>query len=95
MGPVYISFKNIKFRFLFSGLFPGHLFIAFSDSKFRRLGLLDRGFRMEGIANICFSWKSFFMNFGIDFRCFFGGLGNRFSGFLGLENRFANRRIFW
>ena len=46
---------------------------------------------MEGIAKNDLSWKSFLMNFGIDL---FGSLGDRFSDFLGLENRLENRGIF-
>ena len=64
----FLEFKMLKIRF-FSGLFPGH-FLSISESKFRRLGLPNRGFRMEGIAKIDFSWKSFLMNFGIDFYVF-------------------------
>ena len=51
-------------------LFVGVLlcyFFAIPDSIFRRLGLPNRGFRMEGIAKIDFSWKSFLNNFRILF----------------------------
>ena len=43
------------------------IFLAISDSIFRRLGLPNRGFRMEGIAKHDFSWKSFLKNVGVDF----------------------------
>ena len=55
------------FKFvLFLSLFLCY-FLAISDSIFRRLGLPNRGVRMEGIATIDFSWKSFLKNVGIDF----------------------------
>ena len=38
-------------------------------------GFLTRAFRMESIATIDFSWKSFVMNFGIEFYCFSDVLG--------------------
>ena len=49
---------------------------------------------MEGIAQIDFSRKSFFMDFGVEFCRFLEALGAVFSGFLGLENRFENRGVF-
>ena len=49
---------------------------------------------MEGIAKCGVSRKSFFIGFGVECLSFFGRLGSRFSGFLGLENRLENRWIF-
>ena len=51
---------------LFLGSFLCYLF-AISDTKFRCLGLQNRGFRNEGIAQIVFSWKSFLKTSGIVF----------------------------
>ena len=48
---------------------------SISESKFRRLGLPNRGFRIAGIAKIDFSWKSFSMNFGIDYYRLLRALG--------------------
>ena len=64
---MYISFlnpKTLKFHF-FTGLFPSH-FLSISETKFQGLGLPNRGFRMERIAKIDFSRKSFFIQFGVD-----------------------------
>ena len=66
------------------------MFLSISESAYRRLGLPDRGLRMKGIAQIGFSRKSVFMKVGIVLT----GLGDCFSDFLGLENRFVNRGIF-
>ena len=49
---------------------------------------------MEGIAKMDIARKSFFVEFGIEFCFCFGGLGNRFSGFSGLENTLENTAIF-
>ena len=38
------------------------IFLSTSASKIRRLGFSNQGFRIEGIAKIDLSWKSFFMN---------------------------------
>ena len=67
-GPVDVSFwvQNALNIILFLGLLPGH-FLAISNSNVRRLGLPNRCSRMESIAKIDFSWKSFLKNFGIDF----------------------------
>ena len=56
------------------------------DSKFKGLGLLSPGFRIEGIAktNVC-SEKSFFYRFRIVFLLLFESLGSSFSGFAALE----------
>ena len=40
-------------------------------SKFRCSKLPKRGYGMESIAKISFWWKSFLMQFGICFCCFF------------------------
>ena len=66
--------KNALF-FVCSSMFPGHFV------KFRRLGLPTRGFRLESIAKVDFSWKSFLMNFGIDLHRFLKALGTVFPIF--------------
>ena len=46
LGPVYISFlssRSLEFH-LFLGLFPGNFLLSIFESKFRRLGLPNRGF---------------------------------------------------
>ena len=58
------------------------------------MGLPSRGFRIESIAEIEFSWKSFLMKFGVDFLSFFASLGSRLSDFSSLENRLENEGIF-
>ena len=50
-------------------------FSSISESTFRRLALPNRGFRMEVIAAVDFSWKSFLMNFGMAFDCFWSPWG--------------------
>ena len=60
----------LKFVFC-SGLFPGHFCLSISESKFQLLGPPNRGFRIEGIAKIGFSWKSFLVIFGDGFLAFF------------------------
>ena len=62
-------------------------------TKFQRLGLPNRGFHMESIANIDFPWESFLMNFGIVFCRFLKALGAAFL-ILGLENRLENEAFF-
>ena len=62
------------------GLFPGHLLLI-SELIFRRLGFPNRRFRKECIAKINFSWKSFLVNFGIEFYSFVAALGTVFSDF--------------
>ena len=49
---------------------------------------------MEGIAKINFSPKSFYLNSDVEFCGFLGGLGNRFSGFLCIENNIKNMWTF-
>ena len=66
--PVYVSFwasKCVLELCFFQTCFQV-ICLSISDSSFRRLGLPHRRSRMEGIANIDFSWKSFSKNFGID-----------------------------
>ena len=70
------AFKNV----LFLGLFPG-FFLSISDSIFQRLIFQNRCFRMEGIAQIEFSWKSFLKQFGIKFQCFLDASGTVFLVF--------------
>ena len=93
-GLVYVSFWGPECLFFFVRACFRVIFFMISDSKFGRLGLPDRGFRMQGIAKIDFSWKSFLMNFGNRFLLFFDSLGHRFSDFLSLGNRFENKGIF-
>ena len=68
--------------------------LLISASEFQRLGLPNQGFRMERIAQIVFSWKSFLMNFRIHFRYLLTALGTVSSDFFSLENRFENITIF-
>ena len=69
-------------------------FLPISASRFRRLGLPNRGFRMEGIANIDFSWKSFLMNFGIDFYRFLDASGAVFLTFQASKTSLKTERLF-
>ena len=52
------DFKKLKFCFFCSGLFPIPL-LSISASKFRRLELLNRGFRMAGLAKTTFQGSRF------------------------------------
>ena len=56
--------QNSKPFFLLFGLLPGNC-LSISESKFQCLGLPNRGFRMESVAQIDFSRKLFLMEFGI------------------------------
>ena len=67
----------LKFVFFFVGL-VSRSFLSISESKIQRLGLPNRGCRMEGIAKTNFSWKSFLMHFGIDVYRFLIALGTVF-----------------
>ena len=58
---------DIYFCFGFVSRF---LFVTIFDSKFRRLGLLKPGVRMESIARNNFSKKAFFMDFEVDLHRF-------------------------
>ena len=58
------------------------------------MGLPNRCFRIEGIAQIDFSWKSFLVNFGMHFYRFLKALGTVFLVFLSLENKLENKAIF-
>ena len=49
--------------------------------------------RKESIAKIEFSQRSFLMDFD-SILSFVGGLGSRFTGFIGFENRLENRENF-
>ena len=51
----------------FVGLVSRLLFSSIFESKFRRLGLLNLGFRMKSIAQTNFSQKVFFMDFVVFF----------------------------
>ena len=55
--------------------------LAIFESNFRRVGLQNRRFRMEGIAKIDLSWKSFLKNSGMDLKCFCEALGTVFRTF--------------
>ena len=82
------------FKIVFAlGLFPGHIF-SISDSKFGRLGLQNRGFRMDLIATLDFSWKSLSMNFGDRFVFVFWRSWERPFWFAGFGNRLENETIF-
>ena len=48
---------------------------SISASIFRHAGLPNLRFSIECIAKVDFSWKSFLVNFGIDFYCFLYALG--------------------
>ena len=61
-----VGFQNVKKCVFLGGLFPGQFFMI-SEPKFQRLGLPNRGFRIEEIAKLDSSWKSFLMNFLIVF----------------------------
>ena len=78
LGPVYI-------RFLL-GLSRCHFSI--SESKCQRLGLPNRGFRVESIGNLC-SWKSFLIDCWNRFCHRFKALSKDFR-FFGIENRFKS-----
>ena len=56
------------------------MFLSISDSNFRRSGLTHRRFRMEDIAKMYFSWKSFLKKFRFDFECFVDAFGAFGSG---------------
>ena len=55
LEPVYGSFGEPKCLFFFVCAWFQVILLPISASKFRRLGLSNRGFRMEGIATIGFS----------------------------------------
>ena len=69
------------------------IFVSSSESKFLRLGLPNRGFRMEGIAKNALSWKSCFFVFQDRFLLFSESLGYRFSDSCNLENKVENEAI--
>ena len=74
---VYVNFlsaRSSKFGFLFRIDFQV-VISSISESKFRRSGLQNQGFRMESIAKIVFLWISFLMKPGIDLCRFFGSMG--------------------
>ena len=96
LGSVYISFvspKNLKFFFCCSGLFPGHLFI----DVWIEISML--GTYKSRFSHWMYCKTRFFMEFVFDgcrgrFLLFLGILGSRFLGFLGFENRLANKGTF-
>ena len=74
--------KCVKNRFivrLVSRLFFSDFCIEFSTF------LTNRCFRMECTAKIDVSWKSFLVNFGMDFCCLSEALGAVFLTFLALK----------
>ena len=77
---------------LFVGLFPS-FFLSISESNFRCLGIPHRCFRMECIAKIDFAWKSFLVNFGIEFYCFLGALGAVFLIFQASKTSLKTKRF--
>ena len=86
LEPVCISFlnsKNLK-KLVFQACLQVILLLI-SEPKFRCLGLPNRGFRIEGIAKIDLSQKSFFINFGVEFCCFLKALGAVFLVFWALK----------
>ena len=62
--------QNTKNFVFFLGLFPTH-FLSISNSNFRRLGLPNRCFHMEGIANMDFFMEIVFEEFRHGFLVFF------------------------
>ena len=85
--------QNFKNCFCFRACFQV-ICLSISDSKFRRLGLLNRGFRMESIAKDDISWKSCLMNFGIDVYCFLEALRAAFLVFQALKTGLKTKRFF-
>ena len=82
-------FKNcVMFRFCSMSFC-----LAISDLIFRRLGLPNRGFRIEGIAKNECSWISFLKNFWIVFLCFVDALGAVFLTFQGLKTSLETKRF--
>ena len=86
----FFGLQNVKKIVSFWGLVSRSFSYRFLIRNFRRLGLPNPGFRIEGTAQIDFHGNRFFINLGIDFLLFFGSLGSGFSGFLGLENKLEN-----
>ena len=66
-------------KFVFRARFQV-IFLSISDSTFRRLGLPNRGFCMEGIAKMTFHRKVV-MDIGGDFFRFLKALGAAFLVF--------------
>ena len=81
-----------KIRFIFR-LVSKSFLLSISDLKFRRPGLPNRHFRMESIAKIDFSWKSFLMNSGMDVCRLFDALGAVFLIFEALKTRLKTKRF--
>ena len=77
--------QHVKQNVFFVGLVSRSVCLSIPDSKFGRSGLPNRGFRIESIAKIDFSWKSRLMNSGIHFCCFLEALGAVFLTFLALK----------
>ena len=76
LGPVSISFLCSEARnLIFLRACFQVIFLSISLSKFRRLGLPNRGVRKESIAKDDLSWKSFLMNSRVDFGSFWKALG--------------------
>ena len=81
---LFLAFKKLKVSF-FVELVSRSFCLSISELKFRRLGLPNRGFRMECIANVDFSWKPFLMNFGMGFCRYLEALGAVFLVFWALK----------
>ena len=89
LGSVYINFwksRTFTFRFFVRACFPV-IFLSTSESTFRRLGLPNRGFRMDGIAK-----KRLFME--IVFCRFLRALGTVFLIFLALKRSLKTKGFF-
>ena len=65
--------------------------LSVSNSNFRCLGLLNRCFRIEGIAKTVLSWKS---RLNIELLFCSDALGAVFLIFVGLGNKFENVTMF-
>ena len=82
---VYISFLKKTLNFILFRACSQVIFSSNFKSEIRRLGLPNRGVRIEGIAKFDLSWKLFLMNSGMDFCCFLEALGAVFLVFWALE----------
>ena len=58
LGPVYIRYLNSRIlKFVFFLGFVSRSFFSIYETEFQHLGLPNRGFRMDGIANTDFPRK--------------------------------------
>ena len=88
----FLGTNMLTNSFLFRACFQ-IIFSSLSDSEFRSLGLPTRGFRIERIAKIDFSWKSCLTDFGMAFCRFGAALGTVFW-LLTMKNTLKTRMIF-